>query len=147
MEIVTRSTIHNYWNTISYQNKIISKENQDFQFQNFVFVISHMWSHVWYVKCEVRITFQVNSCGTNELEKYKKRVSKIIFNRGTLWIDQNQSPALPQHWMANKRAGCPAGSPLAYSLKISNNLFCSLISVSHVMHNIHTVIIKYYVDV
>ena len=40
---------------------------------------------------------QINSCGTNELEKYKKHfVQRHIFVQGTLAIDQNHSPALPQ---------------------------------------------------
>ena len=50
-----------------------------------------------YIKWEVKITFQVTSCGTNELEKYKKHVvQRHIFVQGTIAIDQNQSPALPQ---------------------------------------------------
>ena len=81
------------------------------------------------VKREVKVTFQVNSCGTNELEKYikcvvqrhifvqkyKKRVvQRHIFVQGTLTIDQNQSPTLPQRWTASKRAGCPAGRPVFF---------------------------------
>ena len=43
------------------------------------------------VKCEVKITFHVNSCGTNELQKYEKRVvQKDIFLQGALSIDQNR---------------------------------------------------------
>ena len=38
----------------------------------------------------MKITFQVNSCGTNELEKYKKRVVlRHIFVQGTLAIDRS----------------------------------------------------------
>ena len=49
------------------------------------------------VKCKVKIMFEVYSSGTNELEKYKKRVvQKHIFIQGTLSINQNQSPTLPQ---------------------------------------------------
>ena len=75
------------------------------------------------VKREMTITFQVNSCGTNELEKYKKRVvQRHIFVQGTLAIDQNQSPALPQRWTASKRAGCPARRPVFFLSRLRPNV-------------------------
>ena len=41
------------------------------------------------VKCEVKITFHINSHGTNELEKCKKQVvRKDIFLQVTLSLDQ-----------------------------------------------------------
>ena len=73
------------------------------------------------VKCEVKITFRVNSCGTNEPETYRKRVvQKGIFMQGTLTLNRpklercTQSPALTQRWAPNKRAGCPAGLPIVF---------------------------------
>ena len=77
------------------------------------------------VKCKVKIMFEVYSSGTNELEKYKKRVvQRHFFVQGTLAIDQNQSPALPQRWTPSKRAGCPAGRPVFFLSRPRPNVGC-----------------------